>query len=306
MGLRKVLVDIYGNIPEELLEKDNDQFVSKNDIECVMSKYIQVRGSKCLICDKYNPHHQDFPGWIGSLKYDENDKIENKNIIIFGREVSNENSIKHVLENKYNFHEKFNTNFSYIHIWYELGYDQKANDLIKNKEYDNYLFESLDIIFSPLSKYIDRIYGTDLGKCYTNNIDKTRKICTNEYLPRELEYFKDENLTFILQGKITKQILKNYFRFLPNQDFIKYLDENEEKLKECGINCNNLEKDYNFEIGIFYPRGKKEINKSGKYFLIPHSSKRIRNTVWLKMHKNKGNKNLEEFLGKIRNYLSLI
>jgi len=150
------------------------------------------------------------------------------------------------------------------------------------------------------------MYGTDLCKCFTNNLYQSSLLCTKEYLNQELNLFIDNGLIFILQGKDVKQVLKNYFRFLPNQDFIIFLDNNLNKLKDTGISCNNKEKEYNFEIGKFCPFGKEKINKSGKYLLIPHSSKQTKHT-WRNLFKNKklGNKFLEEVFDKISDFLKI-
>lgn len=53
-----------------------------------------MSASKCNLCKPYNPKHQEFPGWIGSLKYNQRGKIENKDIIIFGLEPGPKNSVK--------------------------------------------------------------------------------------------------------------------------------------------------------------------------------------------------------------------
>lgn len=66
-----------------------------------------MSASKCNLCKPYNPKHQEFSGWIGSLKYNQRGKIENKDIIIFGLEPGPKSSVKKVLKNKYGFPKKY-------------------------------------------------------------------------------------------------------------------------------------------------------------------------------------------------------
>jgi len=183
MSLRKVLEEFYNGAYYELLEPKQDAFRKKSEIEVVMKKYSKWSASKCNLCKHYNPKHQEFPGWIGSLEYNERGKIKNKDIIIFGLEPGPKSSVEKVLKTKYIFPKKYNINFSFMHIWYELGFDTSVDDLINNSKYGNRLFEYLSILLYPLSHYIERIYGTDLAKCFTDNKNESRKICSKEFLP---------------------------------------------------------------------------------------------------------------------------
>lgn len=309
MSLRKILKEIYNGAANELMETKQDALKDKHSIENAMVKYSNHRASKCQICNDHDPQHQEFPGWIGALKYNNNGKIENKDIIVFGLEPATKETTEKVLRNKYEFQKKFNLNFSFIHIWYELGYDKTELDLKNNKKYTNHLFDYLNIIFKPLSKYLERMYGTDLGKCYTRKNWESRKRCSTEFLPKELGCFEEKEITFILQGKDSKPILNQFFRFSEDHNFISFLDKNEKEVNNFGIECNNKFKEYNFEIGSFNPRGSKEINLFGRYLLIPHSSGRTRDK-WKKMasyikDSYIENELLKEVISKIRNYFSL-
>lgn len=311
MSLKKVLEYIYNGAYNELLEPNQDVFRNKSEIEEVMKKYSKWSASKCKLCKIYDPKHQEFPGWIGPLEYNERGKIENKDIIIFGLEPGPKSSVEKVLKTKYIFPKKYNIDFSFIHIWYELGFDTSVDDLINNSKYGNRLFEYLSIFLYPLSHYIERIYGTDLAKCFTDNKNESRKICSKEFLPRELGCFENNQMVFILQGRESKPILEQFFKFKADEAFCSFLEQNKDQIGKLGVTYNKTIKEYSFEIGSFTPCETKKINLSGKYLLIPHSSgQTVQN--WNKMlyyHDNLGNDDLEatelyeNFKLKIRKFL---
>jgi len=300
MGLRKILNDIYDETTDDLIESNRDAFKDKLGIEKAMIKYTNHRASKCQLCE--DPEHQEFPGWIGALKYNKNGKIENKDIIIFGLEPTTNENTKNVLIKKYGFKRKYNLDFSFIHIWYELGYDTFDYDLMDNKRYGNRLFEYLSIFFNPLSEYIVRFYGTDLAKCYTKNNPESRKICSKEFLLRELRCFATNQMIFIIQGRESKQDLEQFFEFSKDTNFHTFLQKNHELFLELGITYNHRIDSYSFEIGSFSPLDVGKIDLSGKYLLIPHSSPR---SSWNEIFDNQEKRLLKKVIEKIKNYLSL-
>jgi len=302
MSFRKILHEIYDEATADLLESQRDALKDKLGILNAMRKYSNQRASKCISCTGYE--HQEFPGWVGHLKYNKNGKIENKDIIIFGLEPTTRDNTKKVLIKKYDFKQKYNLDFSYIHVWYELGYDTIKSDLIDNKRYGNRLFEYLSVFFNPLSEFIERFYGTDLAKCYTKNQHESRKICSKAFLLRELGCFENNQMIFILQGRDCKQDLKQFFEFSKDNNLHSFLQKQHDKFKELGITYNQKLNAYSFEIGNFAPVDVGEINLSGKYLLIPHSSGNTQKT-WKKILDNKENKLFNEVLNQIKIFLSL-
>ena len=119
MTLRKILKEIYDGATDDLLESNRDAFKDKLGIEKAMVKHSDESASRCQLCkdlgklqDKPKEKHQEFPGWIGELKYNENGKIENKDIIIFGpnsktlilsdpeRKILTKNDLPHLQESE--------------------------------------------------------------------------------------------------------------------------------------------------------------------------------------------------------------
>lgn len=301
MSFRGLLEDIYNGANKELLELNHYKFRSKAEIDAVLKKYSDQSASKCKLCEKDSPKHQEFPGWLGDLNFNQRGKIENKNIIIFGLEPAPKESVKKVLRSKYNFPN--NRSYSYLHVWYELGYDTSVDDLIHNEKYGNHLFRYLSIFLDPLDHYIERIYGTDLAKCFTDkkNKHKARKICSEEYLPRELGCFENSELIFIMLGRSSKKCLKQFFTFKHNDDFRSFLEKNHDQIGEFGITYNSQE--YGFQIGHFESNESKRIDLNGKYLWIPHPSGQTTDN-WNKFLDHQDDELCKEIIHRVRIFLS--
>lgn len=300
MSFRNLLGKIYGrDITNGLIENNIDEFRSKREIRNAVKEYgikygLTKRETKCVKCT--TPRHQDFPGWVGSLKYNKDGKIINKDIIIFGREISDEGSVKKVLKNEYK------VVWSNIHIWYDFGYFTTATELI-NSPYND-LFKNLSLFIDLKNEDIlNRIYGTDIGKCFTEKKHhyKTWKNCSEEFLLKELNFFNEERLIFIFQGKKIKTFMKRYFRFLPDTEFLQYFDKNNWSLETFGITADQ-QGDFNIEVGSFYSRNRAKQVKKGNYLLIPHSSGQTKGK-WAELKRNQ--KNLTTVISKIEDYLKL-
>lgn len=295
--LKSIYEKIYGpNITNDLLVKDvlEEQLVSKSKIQKALAK-CQNRESTCSKCPEAN--HQDFPGFCGPLKYDETNKIVNKDIIIFGLEVSPKDSIV----NSFKLYD--NVDWSNIHVWYELGYFKE--DEIKNLMDGAPPWKNIDMFF-PLKQNITRFYGTDIAKCYSSLtiIDRKEafKRCS-EFLFRELDCFKDDNLIFILQGNDVRDFFKKFLFFKKNKNFLKFLLENQERFETLGIK-QTKGGDFPIEIGTFSPREMSKLKKKGKYLRIYHSGQ---NTIgfWKKFQINKDNSLIKELIARINKYFLL-
>ncbi|KKL92250.1 hypothetical protein LCGC14_1886560 [marine sediment metagenome] len=260
-SLRLLLEKIYSPIMvNEILKQNGDELKSRSDIIKSLMTHGQIRQSKCRIC--LNPSHQDFPGWVGKMSY-KNKKIINKDIVIIGSEVSNENSLRKAINKNYK-----PLKWSFVHIWYELGFYSDVK-LLKSKQA---LWKCMDLIMD-LSNNLDRIYGTDLAKCYTDDkfLRKTRNECSKNYFTKELNCFND-NLNLVFIGKAVKEKLKNYLRLLPNDTFLKFLDDNRKEFeRQFNIKPTQFG-EYLFEIGKFYSRSDNLDNIKGKYIALPHNA----------------------------------
>jgi len=288
MGLLKeYLKEIYGKeITNRLImDKGNrEKLKSKKDITTILQKYTEREKLKCF-CS--NPQHQDFPGWIGYIRY-KNGKITNKNILIFGLEISSEEKIRK------DFEKYYNIKWSALHIAYDFGYERTFRILSTRP-----LWRELKILL-PLRSILRKIYVTDVAKCFTKDLTISRNTCFKQFFIDELNLFQERNLIFIFQGRKIKSFFKNYFDFIPNKTFFDYLESKEEILKECGIK-KTKNGDYLFELGKFNSNEKK-IKKSGKYLQIPHSSQ-INRWRWKRTKENIENEKLKDLPFKIKNFL---
>lgn len=300
MTFRNFLEDIYGrNIVNNLLDVNYDKFKSQLEIKSAIESYgnkygLINRETNCNKCT--NPSHQEFPGWIGSLEYDNESKISNKDIIILGLEISDKGSVKKVLNDVYL------VDWSNIHIWYDFGYYQSAKDLINSKS--NSLFKNLNLFLNLENREnLNRLYGTDIAKCFTDKKDQynTRKICSEKFLLKELQHFRNEDLIFVLQGKNAKNFMKRYFRFIPDIEQIKCFDFNDKKFENYGIKADMLG-DYNIEFGLFYGRNLAMQEKEGRYLMIPHSGGQTKG-LWNKLVRNE--ENFKDILHKIKKFLKI-
>lgn len=284
--LKKIFEDIYSPTIVNQLLKDNqnqEELNSHVEIIDVLKIYGQIRMSPCKKCS--GAKHQDFPGWVGKITY-ENNKINNKNIIIIGLEVSSEDSLKEAIKKNYKPLTK-----SFVHIWYELGFFSDVKSLKQNHD----LWKYMDL-FLNLEKNLNRIYGTDLAKCFTSysDLSKTREKCTKNYFFKELGCFTSGNTILILLGKDVKYELKKYLRFLPNHKFLKFLDENSRELEsEFNIKPTKYG-EYLFELGDFYLRVQNDNLIKGKYIATPHNANQ--SGIW--------NKILKKPTSKLRNKLT--
>ena len=156
--LRDILKEIYGNVTEELLFENRDELRETNELNAILKTKI-TRQSLCLECE--SAQHQDFPGWIGQMQY-ENNRIDNKDIILFGLEVSDKKSMKGAFNKNYGYELQSINNIPQIHIGYEFGYIKDFENLVKA----HWLWRNLNYII-PLEKVINRIYFTDIAKCFT-------------------------------------------------------------------------------------------------------------------------------------------
>lgn len=263
--LKDHLLRIYGEAVHEILKENREEFKDKDVlVEIFRQDSFKVRQSPCEICKDINPSHQDFPGWIGNLEYNEG-KISNKNILIFGLEISPNNSVRRAFNRNYykKEHERLKKGdqIPTIHIAYELGFFKDNESLVNGHK----LWKILDYLL-PLKSILHRLYITDIAKCFSDDKLKAQENCTEYHFFEELKHFKDENIILILQGRRLKDFLKNYVRFTSNHEFIEFLKKNQDILKNYSINCKNP----NFEIGEF--EFIKKIRKSGKFLCIPHSS----------------------------------
>lgn len=61
---------------------------------------------------------------------------------------------------------------SFVHVWYELGFFSDVKSLKQNHDLWNYMD-----LFLNLENNLNRIYGTDLAKCFTSysDLSKTRE-----------------------------------------------------------------------------------------------------------------------------------
>ena len=268
--LRAVLKEIYGNVAEDLLIENRDELKKTDELNTIIKTKI-TRQSPCLECE--NAQHQDFPGWIGQIQY-ENNRIDNKNIILFGLEVSDKKSVKGAFNKNYGYDLESIKDMPQIHIGYELGYFKIFEDLVKA----HWLWRNLNYII-PLEKLIDIIYFTDIAKCFTDDKHQAQNKCAQKFLIKELNCFKDDDLVIILQGRDSMKFFNDYFEFTIDSSFQNYLHSNKEKLGEFGFNT----KDPNFQIGDFHSK-QKEIDKIGRFLFIPHSSSH-NNTLWSKFRK---------------------
>ena len=270
--LRTLLKEIYGNITEDILFENWDELRNTNELNAIIKTKIS-RQSPCKECEE--AQHQDFPGWIGQIQY-QNNKIVNKDIIIFGLEVSNKSSVKGAFNKNYGYKIQSDIDLPQIHIGYELGYLKDLESLSKA----HWLWRNLNNII-PLENLLDRVYFTDIAKCFTNNKLQAQKNCAHKHLLRELNCFKDDSLIFIFQGRDSMKFFNNYFDFNIDSDFKTFLYQNQGKLNEFGINTKN----FNFQIGDLISN-QNEIDKRGKFLYIPHSS-RYNNILWSKFRKFK-------------------
>ncbi len=268
---------------------NRDEIVSKEKILEALKDYHTIQG-QCKLC--IDASHQDFPGFYGSLEYNENKKIINKDIIIIGREVSNRASLNDVLKKHYNLTD------CCLHIWYDFGYykESELHLLYQNAP----LWKNLDLFF-PLTSNLLRIYGTDIAKCYSKTrLKKNYKDCTETVLLDELNCFKDENLILVIQGKDVYWFFKKYFNFCLDSNFNTFLNKNEKAFFEHKLKFTKT-REFKFEIGTFSSKDRAKFNKNGKYLLIPHSSAFNRG-LWKRIRDNKDNGIIKELIEKIRFY----
>lgn len=263
--LKDYLKKIYGEAVYDILKENKEEFKGCDVLlEIFRKDNFKVRRSPCKRCNDINPSHQDFPGWIGNLEYNEG-KIYNKNILIFGLEISPYDSVRKAFNKHYykKEHEKLNKGdkIPTVHIAYELGFLKDNESLVKSHK----LWKILNYLL-PLEKILNRIYITDIAKCFSDDKIKAQENCTEYHFFEELKHFSDENIILILQGRRLKDFFKNSISFTPNTEFIEFLKENQEILKTYSINCNNP----NFEVGEF--EFIQKIHKNGKYLCLPHSS----------------------------------
>jgi len=289
--LRAILKEIYGNVTEDILFENRDELKKTNELNAII-KTIITRQSPCHECEK--AQHQDFPGWIGQIQY-ENNRIVNKDIIIFGLEISDKLSVKRAFIKNYGYDLQSINDIPQIHIGYELGYFKDSESLVKA----HWLWRNLNYII-PLEILIKRIYFTDIAKCFTNNKPQAYRKCAQKFLFKELNCFKDDNIIFILQGRESMKFFDNYFDFNIDSSFQNFLLANQEKLSEFGIKTENP----NFQVGDFYSN-QKEIDKKGQYLYLPHSAK-FNNTLWSKFRKfNELNQELfSQFQNLILNFFN--
>lgn len=276
--LRAILKEIYGNVTEDILFENRDELRKTNELNAIIKTKI-TRQSPCHECEQ--AQHQDFPGWIGQMQY-ENNRIVNKDIILFGLEVSDKKSVKGAFNKNYGYELQSINNIPQIHIGYELGYIKDFESLVKA----HWLWRNLNYII-PLEKLINRIYFTDIAKCFTDNKHQAQWKCAQKFLIKELNCFKDDDIIFILQGRDSMTFFEKYFDFNIDSSFENYLHSNQEKLGEFGFNSKNP----NFQIGDFHSN-QQDIDKRGRYLYLPHSSS-YNNTLWSNFRKfNELNKEL--------------
>lgn len=292
--LKSIYEEIYGsNITNNLLVKGKleEELASKTKIEKALGK-CQDRESTCLKCPEAK--HQDFPGFCGPLKYDKTNKIINKDIIIFGLEVSPKDSILNSFK-LYN-----NVDWSNIHVWYELGYFKE--DEIKSLMDSAPPWKNIDLFF-PLSHNITRFYGTDLAKCYSSLTIKDKKESykrCSKFLFRELDCFKDEDLIFIIQGNDVRNFFKKFLIFKKDENFLNFLLKNHEEFEMLGIR-QTKRGDFPIEIGTFFPREMSKLKKKGKFLRLYHSGQ---NTIgfWNKFQRNKNNSLIKDLRTRVQKY----
>lgn len=289
--LKEHLRIIYGeDVIKNLLIKGqkDEQLRSKEDILNALKNFGEKDKHCCKHCFNLNPRHQDFPGWIGPISY-KNGKIANKKYLVLGLEIAPPEKIKKKFKKYYP-----GVDWSYIHIAYDYGYITNIEELKERKlwKYLNYLF--------PLDKILEEIYVTDIGKCYTKDLEYSREKCLNEHFINELNLFKDSGLIFIMQGRDTKSLLEYYFNFVKDKNFSKYLESKIDILQNCGFSRDKHK--IIFEMGTFESKNKDIFNKIGKYLQMPHSS--TENIWrWNRIIERMGNE-LKELGTRIQNYLS--
>ena len=266
-NLRNFFKEIYGEyITGKILTHNANlvQLETKEQIIKVMKTYIKRSENGCSHCKKlgYKPQQQDFPGWVGAIKYNIKGNIANKDILVFGLEVASMQKLNKEFKKYYP-----GVKDSCIHIAYDFGYEVKISELVKR-----HLFKYLNA-FLDLESIKDRLYVTDVAKCFTDSKKKSRLECFKLNFKNELSPFKDGGLVLIFQGgKIKRGFFSKYFNFTKETSLDSYIRSKEEIFSLFGFSAKKEKKNLIFEMGSFKPTEDSEINKSGKYFQIPHSS----------------------------------
>lgn len=291
-------------------DQDNEEYETQKNLDQILLK-CQKRTSPCSKCPtivNQNTGHQDLPGFVGAICYNEDSKIINKDIIIFGMEISTHNAIKKAYSNKEIY--PVNLNWSNLHFWYEFGY-LKGDNL-------NLLFDSAPLwnildLFIPINKNLSRIYGTDIAKCFTLDKDVAYKNC-QAFLINELNCFKDKDLIFILQGNSVFDHLGAYFEFEIDTNYEEFLKDNFNSL----LNYNKSFKPknarrYPIECGEFRTLDENIIKKKGKYLRIYHSSGHLykpknfnADNFWNKILRNSEKGIIKLMRKNISNYLKVL
>lgn len=239
---------------ETILDDTRESISTENDLQSFFKSYERIelipktedqyiiKGCKLCVTKGSIVRQQDAPGFLG--------KLNEIKYVIIGLETK----LPHDMD---------------IHI---------AFNQFETSKKEHPLFEKLKIIFPDNSDIKDRAYVTDIAKCNSNDLDRSRKKCFKENFQSELKILLKFNpeLKIILQG--TK--VESYF---PENDFKPFkgsISDNEVK----------FESKFLFKRKILLFNGK-EIPT----ILLPHASKQT-SSLWKKIEE-------PENLTKIRKML---
>jgi len=187
MSLRNHFSKIYGDeVVKNILELNSLEIKrNKQDLINFINKYkrieenfegtFKINGCKDCIYKDLAVRKQDFPGWLGQLK--------GKDLVIVGLEISPKVP-------------------SDIHISYNLGN-------IRNK-IDMLLFKRIGLIYDNLE---ERAYITDLAKCLSTEVNKSRRECMKHFI-KELKLIKNLNpdIKIIIQGYGAQQYFEKNWK----------------------------------------------------------------------------------------------
>lgn len=240
---KKWFTSIFGlEATEIILDDENECISKKNDLnkffeeydrielkDRIEDKYI-VKGCKQCVTKGIMVRQQDIPGFLGKL-----------------------NEIKYVI---IGLEAKLPDNMD-IHI---------AFDQFETSEKEHPLFKKLKTLFPTNRDIKDKAYVTDIAKCNSTNLDRSRKKCFETHFQKELSMllkFSPE-LKIILQGtSVEKYFPKNAFK-----------------------PCNGLTSDNEVKSGsnLLFRRQKLLFdNKEIPTIVLPHGSKQT-SPLWKKIN----------------------
>lgn len=214
---KKWYISVFGQEVAESILDDNGECIRKQ--EKVLKEFFKsyervklidniessylIKGCNECINEGIIVRKQDAPGFLG--------KIGENDLIIVGLEANIETD---------------------IHIAYDQ-YESKKNGI-------HLLFKRLNLVL-PNIKH--RAYITDIAKCRSTNLHKSRQICLEKHFLKELDILFKINPKFklIIQGTGTEKYFKEYF----DDNFDKLNDEiitekgNKVLFRRRFINLNN-------------------------------------------------------------------